>query len=371
LSWNEYVITLGFGDPYEIVNLSSCQTLDANNVVTPVGNGGFGRVRVTLGNVSKFFKFNTTKIGGQSVSSWNGSYVTGSVSKYLYDQVSPYFDATPDVNYYSVYNHDTSTYTRNSACWASAIDISAVAVASSYWGGWTRQRGGTLIGGTSNPQHILIARHYELSIGDQVRFSNSAGTVQTRTIIGRSSTSNLFDLMVCALDQPITIANALKIPGSWIAQDRQFDQYRANWYSGGIAIHTNQFNEIHISTLGVVTEKTSEVFAEMSLNGQNYGNIERNAYVTGVYTENAIPSQFYAMNKEAVPGDSGQPVFILINGEPVLLWVWANPTSGTPTYMFNGTVLNQLIVMANDNAVANGHSRPPDRTMVIATNPTL
>jgi hypothetical protein len=89
-AWHEYEIKSQIGSSYGITNLSACQTL-TGSVVAPVGNGGLGRIRVTDGAVSKILKCDTTKRGGQTYRDF-AEYTTGTVSRYLYDQVEPIFD---------------------------------------------------------------------------------------------------------------------------------------------------------------------------------------------------------------------------------------------------------------------------------------
>jgi len=359
-TWNEYEIQTVLGSNYAIENLSSCQSL-TGNTVAPVGDGGFGRIRVTNGVVSKIIKCDTEKRGGQTYREFL-EYLEGSISRYLYDEVAPLFDSTPDVDYYSAYNHATSTYTRNEACWASSLDFSGVSVASNKGSGWTRQRGGTLI----TARHILIARHFSYGIGTQVRFSNAAGTVETRTVIGSSIADQAGDLLVCTLNAAVTIANPFKIAGEWLIQDLQLSpESSASWYSGGIVIHTDQNARVYAARLGLSQSKCNSQTLPVTVNGEAFPNFIFNA--TCKHDESdVIPSLYSGMKNTPVDGDSGQPVFIVIDGLPVLAWAWKTPVSGPPVYQSNGAVLNALIASADANA-----SVSTGLTVTVAPDPTL
>lgn len=79
-----------------------------------------------------------------------------------------------------------------------------------------------------------------------------------------------------------------------------------------------------------------------------------------------IGSEFALTKHTPVDGDSGQPVFIVIAGTPVLAWAWTTPISGTPVWQANGAVLNALIAVSDANAgVSTGY------TVTVATDPTL
>ena len=359
-AWNEYEIQLELGSTYTVENLSACQSL-TDGAVSPAGDGGLGRVRVTNGAVSKVFKCDTTKRGGQTYREFV-EYTEGSISRYLYDQVSPLFDATPDVDYYSVYNHASSTYTRNAACWAASIDLSCVAVANNNGGGWTRQRGGTLI----SPRHILIARHFPLGIGAQLRFSNAAGTVETRTITGTSIGASAGDMLVCTLNASVTVASPCLIPGLWITQGREVVETVTNWYSGGVAIHTDQNGKIYAATLGKTTSKTYCYSSTSTVGGVSFTNSELGGVMVHSEEGGTIPPEFESLIHTPISGDSGQPAFIIIDGDLVLLWTWGTPWSGTPAYLHDGAVINALIAVSDANAsVSTGY------TVTVATDPTL
>lgn len=357
-TWNEYEIKSPLGSSYTLENLSTCQSLTAG-VVAPVGDGGFGRIRVTDGVVSKILKCDTTKRGGQAFREFV-EYSEGSISRYLYDQVGALFDATPDVDYYSTYNHSTSTYTRNASCWAASIDLSCVAVASNSGSGWTRQRGGVLI----TSRHLLIARHFPYGVGTQVRFCNAAGTVETRTVIGVASTSGEADLWVCTLSSAVTVASPCAIAGTWIAQGRTVANNFASWYSGGGVIHTDQNAKIYAATLGNCVALAKSYSRNVTIGGTTFADCEGEAFADHAES-GAIPAEFAGLRHQPVTGDSGQPVFVIIEGEPVLLWTWTSSYSGTPVYLHNGAVLNALIAAADTNA-----SISTGLTITVATDPT-
>ena len=358
VSWNDYVIQTPLGNAYSIQNLSATQSLISNRI-SPVGDGGFGRLRVTNGAVSKILKCDTTK-RGNGISRIFLSYADESVAKYFFDQLFPMLQATPDLDYYETYDHTTSTYTRNANCWAEAVDLSCVAVASNTGNGWFRQRGGTLI----TPRHILIAKHYPLTVGAQVRFSDSSGNVETVTVTGLS-TSSTGDALVCQLNTSITLASPCSVAGIWVNKNYTSEYNYAEWYSGGLVIHTDQAARIYVGGLGRTTSLASSYATDITVGDTTFFDCELTGSVDHD-SSSSVPEAFAGSRHTPVPGDSGQPVFVVIEGIPVLLWTWLTPTGGTPAYLHNGAFLNALIASADASAgVSTG------LTVTVAPDPTL
>lgn len=354
--WNEYIISLPSGSGSTLENLSDTQTLISSRVA-PVGVGGFGRLRVMQGSVKKTVKTDTTKRGGGTYLEFVG-YENGSVSDYLYNQVAAMFDATPDLNYFSTHNHATSTYTRNSSCWAASIDLSCVAVASNSGSGWTRERGGTLI----TNRHVIFARHFPLGVGTQLRFSNASGAVETRTIIGIDSASG-GDTKIAVLDSNVTIADPCPIAGTWITQGSAVLGSTKTWYSGGLVIHTDQNAKVYAGTVGQTTSLTQSQCHTIQIGAGSFSDCEIAATITHHY--GAIPSEFSGFNHTPVAGDSGQPVMLIIGGNPVLFCCWFFSYGGPPTYRKNGAIINALIASADTNAgISTGY------TVTVAPDPT-
>lgn len=356
-AWNQYEISSELGNSYTFENLSVCQTLTGNSVA-PVGDGGTGRIRVTNGSVSKILKCDTTKSGGQTYSEFV-QYAAGTIPRYLYDQISAIFDATPDTSYYSAYNHAAATYTRNPLCWAASIDLSCVAVANNATGEWARQRGGTLI----TSRHILIAAHFPCGVGTQVRFSNAAGTVQTATVIG-SAASGVGDMWVCTLSAVITVANPCEIVGEWISQDPEYAYGNTySYYAGGLVIHMTQNALVYAATLGFTTTKVQQPYDAESVGGTSFPSASLYNWID--HGRGAIPAIYDAMRYTPIPGDSGQPAFVIIDGQPVLLGAAQGPETRSAVQNANGAVLNALIAAADTNAgISTGY------TVTIAPDPT-
>jgi hypothetical protein len=356
--WNEYEIEPELGSSSTVEVVSGPVAILGGNRVIPVGNGGLGKVQVVDGAVKNIIRVNTEKIGGETHLTFV-DYTEGSVAAYLRDQVESMFVENPDVNYYSTYNHATATYTRNPSCWAADIDLSAVAVASNTGAGWTRQRGGTLI----TARHVLLARHFPLSVGAQLRFAGPDGTVETRTIIGIENSGTFGDMLVATLNAAVTVATPCPIPdNSWFAKGVEIVVESKTSYIGGAAIHTDQNGRVYACGLDTI-RKQSHYAPTVSFNGQSYQTCEFRASV--FHSQDVFTGGISAPLKFPVSGDSGQPVMVVIDGSPVLMFCWTFSTAGPPTWREGGAILNALIAAADAAAgVSTG------LTVTVAPDPT-
>jgi hypothetical protein len=224
---------------------------------------------------------------------------------------------------FSVQNHTTQTYVRNTNCWI--YDLSQQATCISPWnstGGITRA--GTLI----TPRHFIFAAHYELSVGATVRFISADNQVVNRTMLARrrhpSYSPYWPDLTVGVLDQdvPESITPCKVLPSN----------YEAFFPTG----------TTHIATLGLDQEEKALV-TDLSYLNQFYA---------GFKTPNLPYEQVLYESK--IVGDSGNPAFLIINNNLVLLTCWTFGGAGAGTFITPQiSAINQMIVDV-DTLAGNG-----------------
>lgn len=309
--------------------------------------------------MKNILRLDTTKRGGTTYREFV-DYTEGSVSEYLRDQVEALLVESPDTSYFSTYDHNSATYTRNASCWAADVDLSAVAVASNSGSGWTRIRGGTLV----TARHIVLAAHSGLNVGSQVRFAGSDGTVETRTVTGVASNSGFGDVQIAVLSSDVTVATPMPIPEtSWFEQGIEMTGLTRHSYTGGAAIHIDQLANVYACGIGSPLVRQSTYAPNVSYNGTTYTACQLLAFAS--HRQEVFTGETSAPLKPPVPGDSGQPCMALIEGDPVLLWCWYYPNAGPPTWRHNGAILNALIAAADTSAgVSTGY------TVTVATDPT-
>jgi len=237
----------------------------------------------------------------------NDGTVVGSPQ--LYNEV---FNLLP---MYTTQNHSTQTYVRNTNCWAYQYLDQLTAI--SPWNSTgNARRAGTLI----TPRHIIFAAHYQLSNNTTIRFVDPDNNVITRTMTHRKRHPNYSpyfpDLAVGVLDSdvPADIKFCKVLPDDW--QDY---------------IPTNIFRMpclcLDQEEKAIITDG-SQIKATTTIFTQPVSTSDRN--------------KFY---ESKISGDSGNPAFLIIGGELVLLTVWTygGAGSGTSVTYFKDDI-NQLIL---------------------------
>jgi len=244
------------------------------------------------------------------------SYINGSLALNISNTIDNALSPTKNKAIFSVKNHDTATYVRNTNCWShNIVDLSCVSVWNSVHGA---ARCGTLI----SPRHILYAAHYPLSTGSSIRFVTPDNAVVTRQITSKLTATGYknyypdFEIGLLDSDIPNTINFARILPASWGAKLPSL----YNQLAVLPVLYTNQNEESLVNEL--VTDLNS---------------------VRCRAPQNSTRSPFFST---IVSGDSGHPCFMIIPGSnnPVLLTVWTYGLSGSGTSMWaNASIINSLM----------------------------
>jgi hypothetical protein len=208
----------------------------------------------------------------------------------------------------AVYN--TGILERNPNVWCA--DLPKVLTCISPWNSQEDAgRAGTLI----SPRHIILAAHYSLdSDGVIVAFVDSNNNVITRTVAGRSSISGT-DIQVCLLnsDVPDTINFAKVLPDNW-------QEYINTDLLGGL---------IRISNNNKIPSISTDHEEKMTVRNWSYEQPSNN-YVGFEAPTEPKRLEFYEI---AISGDSGNPVMLVINNEPVILTTFHFGGAGSgPSY---------------------------------------
>lgn len=212
-------------------------------------------------------------------------------------------------------NHATASYVRNSSVWCSDIDLTCI---SPWNSNLAAKKAGTLV----TPRHILGAAHYQYPLGTVVRFVAMDNTVHDRAVVGvarhPSYTRYYPDLTIYALDSdlPAAITPCAVMPADW-------NTYLVkNFENRPPALGLDQEEKaliIDFNTLGSFRTPTA--------------------------------SDRLIFHESKIAGDSGNPAFIVVSGELVLVTVWTygGAGSGTPVASFISD-LNAMIVTSDAQA---------------------
>lgn len=252
------------------------------------------------------------------------SYAANSLAKHSSDAVDNRIagkTAATAKLIYTTQNHSTSTYVRNTGCWASDINLTSI----SPWNSTdNNNRAGTLV----SPRHILFASHYQINNGATIRFIDNNNNVITRTMVNKLSlpyqSAYYPDITIGILDSdvPNSIGFAKILPTNWINYLPSLAMpYRVP------ALVLDQEEKALISELWLLNTTAA-------LNSPNVNSLR------------------YAFFENITLGDSGNPAFLIINGELVIITVWTFGGGGAGTSIaYHKDAINDIM-----SALGGGYS---------------
>lgn len=184
---------------------------------------------------------------------------------------------------FAIMDHGTPVYSRSTSCWANPLDLTGV----SPW----NSAGGVYGTGTAiSRRHLAVARHFPLQVGATCRFVTSANTTVEKVVQGvASSPLASVDIAICSLDSdlPASIKSYKIFPPSVLSK----------WQSDSVPCFS--FDQERKAIVKQID--TIEIFENT-----NFSN----------------STTYPLLTEEIVGGDSGNPVFTIINGEPILMTCW-------------------------------------------------
>lgn len=246
------------------------------------------------------------RISGQTIDVFTG-YESGSLSEHCSSFIDSAIDGlTPNTSkpIYSTQNHLTSTYVRNTSCWAYGLDLTPISPWNSMAG---NLRAGTLV----SPRHIVFAAHYTINNGSTIRFITADNQVVSRTLVSQMSGGG--DLRVGLLDSdvPETIGFVKVLPSNW-----------ANYFPSLSFVY-------RVPTLVVDQEEKALVNDLRSLSGGS---------ASFAQPQDVTRYGFFEL---IIDGDSGNPAFLIINGELVLICTWQYGGAGSgPSLTYYASTIN-------------------------------
>jgi hypothetical protein len=254
------------------------------------------------------------------------------LSLYAREQIDQHFDASMDVasngsmltgftDPNGVLGGGGYGAARLSSFWAKDIDFSAVSVWNNRGYGTPadyRMRGATAV----TKRHIVMAKHFWLVNTDKLWFVTPDGTWIERTI-SRTDSHGSEDITVGLLDSdlPSTITPVKVVPAN-------FETYFNRDSVGQI---DEDFRPI---VVGFDHEKKG-LLLQLTRAANSANNV---TYFDGA----TVPSPYDGMAEDLEAGDSGNPLFIIIDGEPVLITSFYT-TSPSPAYNKYISAINALI----------------------------
>jgi hypothetical protein len=213
---------------------------------------------------------------------------------------------------FSTANHATATYVRNTDCWAADLDLTCIGAAANYFGSFDGRFAGALV----SPRH-LVGHVHSLGAngmnGLTVRFVTADNVTVTRTLSSSQQIGST-DIRVYVLDSdvPGTIGFAKVLPATWA-------DYLPGLAYGLPCLAVDQVKN------ALVAEWKSGAPADVNCD----------------FPHNATRLSF---NEKIIPGDSGSPLFAIIDDELVLLTTWKYGYAGSgPAIHANIAAINSAM----------------------------
>jgi hypothetical protein len=282
----------------------------SNGTVSLAVSALFEGNRVLTKNAGLFSFTSSTESATVSYLSAVAGTVRLNVEKAIDDRIASK-SATTAKSIFTTQNHGSDIYVRNTDCWAYDLDLTCI----SPWNSMaSNQRAGVLI----TPRHILFAAHYEINANSTIRFVRTDNTSVTRTMTRKRTHPQYSpyypDITIGLLDSdvPSGINFCRILPNNW-----------ETYLPTGIK---------NIPCL-LLDQEEKALIAD--------GNLLTSTYTNYQYPTNSKRLEF---SENVIGGDSGNPSFLIINNQLVLLTVftYGGPGQGT-SITPQRTIINQMI----------------------------
>ena len=318
-------------------------TIDSEGEITRISEGTAGFSFTDKGVTKIFYVGLNNKTNSDPVSEFV-SLISGSLGEHCSNNVDSLLNGSQTIeangNIFDTQNHAAPTYTRNSDCWASSLDLTCI---SPWNSNASNRKAGTLV----TARHIINAAHYEFPVGTVVRFITSDNQIVERTILSRkrhpdySQSGYVPDFTIYTLDSdlPASIRPCKVLPSNW-------ENY----------ISEENLADTRIPAL-CLDQQEKALIGDLFLN-------ELRSYRTGfpehatIQLQYPVDSNRSTFRETIISGDSGNPAFLIVNGELVFFTVWTFGGAGKGTLISHYiSEINQMITDADTLAgVSTGYT---------------
>lgn len=266
----------------------------SGNIINRVSDGSVVAT-ASFGRLTKAVRLHLERTGGETFDEFV-QHRTGSLAKHVVDAMESLAagHVAADTDIFATQDHAAGDYVRNENLWLEAVDTTAFSPWNSYDG---NRRAGVAV----SPRHTIHAWHYPVTVGTTLRFVTASSVVVERTVSDTLSLPGQYttDTKVALLDSdlPASITFAKVFPSD-------------------LGDYLPTVETASLPVIGIDQQEKSLTRELSELEG---GQIRANTYTQGIFAD---------LSEEIIPGDSGNPVFLLVNGELVLLSLWTSPTTG-------------------------------------------
>jgi len=293
----------------------SVATVNTAGQVTHVADGNVRiRLSTAYGDYTEKLVLSTTP--SNTVDKIIG-YVSGSAGKEFYDTIRTLAEAGGDKNVFTSQTHTgTPSYTRNTSAWVAAIDWTGV---SPWNSNGSNRKAGTAV----TEKHLIHAWHsgYTPPSGT-IRFILADNTIVDRQIVARAQVGTT-DIGITELDTalPSGVKKYKVLPDDWA------DYFAVENLRGTLCVAFDQEEKALARQITRLVESTGPTSAY---------------HTTTEGLPNDTDNDYGALTEVLVGGDSGNPLFLLLDDEPILLGCHFT-AGGVPLLSNHITAINAAI----------------------------
>jgi hypothetical protein len=285
------------------LGIASGVSSGTSSLIATSSDNSFSSIEVTVSGVSA-----TTSV-------IFNNYITNTLAREVSDAVDNRIAGlNPSLSkpIYTTQNHTTSTYVRNTGCWVSDLDLTSISP-------WNSTSSNNMAGVLISRRHIIFAAHYQINNGATIRFVDNNNNVITRTMVNKLTHPNYTpyypDITIGLLDSdvPPSINFAKILPQNW----KNYLPSLSSSYTLPCLV-LDQEEKALISELYFL--ETSAAFKSPT---------------------NTVRSNFF---ESIILGDSGNPAFLIIDGELVIITVWTFGGAGAGTsIVYHKDAINSMM----------------------------
>jgi hypothetical protein len=255
-------------------------------------------------------------------------FVPGSLRAHLIEQIDPLLagrDPATALRIFTTQDHGAATYVRNGSVWAAPYAQQLTAISP-----WNSTGGATRAGVLISPRHVLFATHYQIGAGASIRFITIDGSVVTRTMTARQALTDTasyypdFTVGVLDSDVPASISFARILPDDWAAK-----------LPGLSTAGTG----LLLPTLGLDQEEKALI--------SDLVQIGTTAGASNVIHRRPPDAQRALFYEDKIGGDSGNPSFLIAQGQLVLTttWTFGGGGQGTSVQAFRAAINSAMTTL--------------------------
>jgi hypothetical protein len=329
-----------------VSNASGNTDISAYPLLTRVGDfDGMDTVLLTRGDFTRPLNLNFETTPISNAKSSVGITVAETYLRHSFEWLADMLDTQGEAAVYT-------GATRNAECWLDE-DLTGIPYSNSSGGA---QKNSAMI----TPRHLPGVLHYSMAVGDSVTFPDGS----VRTIIGVStSTAATGDALMYAISAAVTAGTKVyPVAGRWLFVTDENGTFETSSQFVGVYVNRNRD-----ASFVRVCDYESSNYAKVT--GDGFADCITTIRFNALWPEQILP-EFTAYDSYRIApdtGDSGSAIFVPVADGLALASCFTSPLAGP---FWDEDFVNALIVSANDDAVANGFTRPTDYTVTVAADPT-